>query len=169
MSIVFKATIENKTTSVTTHFKEINREQRESAKRQLAQLLTCRSINDRRAKIVTANDFLWFFHRRRKRRVCTPGTDNDKLYRIITIALAQRRPPPRRIRSRTWVSYPESGSGLRVRMTSRQDKRLLQCGSQEAGLVKYDKYTCKKWAVGLGYNKNKKINGDFSVQRYICV
>ena len=28
MSIVFKATIENKTTSVTTHFKEINKEQR---------------------------------------------------------------------------------------------------------------------------------------------
>jgi len=25
-----------------------------------------------------------------------------------------------------------------------QDKRLFQCGSQEAGLVKYDKYTCKK-------------------------
>jgi len=23
------------------------------------------------------------------------------------------------------------------------DKRLFQCGSQEAGLVKYDKYTCK--------------------------
>ena len=23
-------------------------------------------------------------------------------------------------------------------------KRLFQCGSQEAGLVKYDKYTCKK-------------------------
>jgi len=30
-----------------------------------------------------------------------------------------------------------------------QDKRLFQCGSQEAGLVKYDKYTCKKWTVGL--------------------
>ena len=28
MSSVFKATIENKTTSVTTHFKEINKEQR---------------------------------------------------------------------------------------------------------------------------------------------
>jgi len=25
-----------------------------------------------------------------------------------------------------------------------QDKRLFQCGSQEAGLAKYDKYTCKK-------------------------
>jgi len=37
-----------------------------------------------------------------------------------------------------------------------QDKRLFQCGSQEAGLVKYDKYTCKKWAVGLGYNKNTR-------------
>jgi len=24
-----------------------------------------------------------------------------------------------------------------------QDERLFQCGSQEAGLVKYDKYTCK--------------------------
>ena len=37
-----------------------------------------------------------------------------------------------------------------------QDKRLFQCGSQEAGLVKYDKYTCKKWTVGLGYNKNTR-------------
>ena len=27
--------------------------------------------------------------------------------------------------------------------TSIQDKRLFQCGSQEAGLVKYDKNTCK--------------------------
>ena len=38
----------------------------------------------------------------------------------------------------------------------RQDKRLFQCGSQEAGLVKYDKYTCKKWTVCLGYNKNTR-------------
>ena len=38
----------------------------------------------------------------------------------------------------------------------KQDKRLFQCGRQEDGLVKYDKYTCKKWAVGLGYNKNTR-------------
>jgi len=25
-----------------------------------------------------------------------------------------------------------------------QDKRLFQCGSQEAGLVEYNKYTCTK-------------------------
>ena len=30
------------------------------------------------------------------------------------------------------------------RLDVSQDKRLFQCGSQEAGLVKYDKYTCKK-------------------------
>jgi len=30
---------------------------------------------------------------------------------------------------------------------TRQDKRLFQSGSQEAGLVKYDKYTCKKWSA----------------------
>ena len=29
------------------------------------------------------------------------------------------------------------------------DKRLFQCGSQEAGLVKYDKYTCKKFCIVL--------------------
>jgi len=27
---------------------------------------------------------------------------------------------------------------------TRQDKRLFHCGSQETGLVKYDKYTWKK-------------------------
>jgi len=27
----------------------------------------------------------------------------------------------------------------------KQDKRLFQFGSQEGGLVKYDKYTCKNW------------------------
>jgi len=35
-------------------------------------------------------------------------------------------------------------------------QRLFQCGSQEAGLVKYDKYACKKRAEGLGYNKNTR-------------
>jgi len=39
---------------------------------------------------------------------------------------------------------------------TRQDKCLFQCGRQEAGLVKYDKYTCKRWAIGLGYNKNTR-------------
>ena len=28
---------------------------------------------------------------------------------------------------------------------------------QPRRLVKYDKYTCKKWAVGLGYNKNTRL------------
>ena len=38
-----------------------------------------------------------------------------------------------------------------------QDKRLFQCGSKEAGLVKYDKYTCKKISsMPIGYNKNTR-------------
>jgi len=36
------------------------------------------------------------------------------------------------------------GTVLRSDLWARQDKRLFQYGSQEAGLVKYDKYTCKK-------------------------
>ena len=52
-----------------------------------------------------------------------------------------------------------------------QDKRLFQCGSQEAGLVKYDKYTCKKWAVGLGYNENTRYkihNKQFTIWKIKC-
>ena len=52
-----------------------------------------------------------------------------------------------------------------------EDKRLFQCGSQEAGLVKLDKYTWKKWAVGLGYNKNTRYkihNKQFAIWKIKC-
>ena len=52
-----------------------------------------------------------------------------------------------------------------------RDKRLFQCGSQEPGLVKYDIYTCKKWAVGLGYNKNTQYkihNKQFAIWKIKC-
>jgi len=66
-----------------------------------------------------------------------------------------------------------TGSGkILIKKTGRkQDKRLCQCGSQEAGLVKYGKYTCKKWAVGLGYNKNtrhKIHNKQFVIWKIKC-
>jgi len=39
-----------------------------------------------------------------------------------------------------WMSFLH----LKKNIIFNKDKRLFHCGSQEAGLVKYDKYTCKK-------------------------
>ena len=79
-------------------------------------------------------------------------------YMLICSPL-QARPQRRTSAQSTWVY-----SNYRViqilffvfaQISSRQDKRLFQCGSQEAGWVKYDKYV-KKCAVCLGYNKNTR-------------
>ena len=56
----------------------------------------------------------------------------------------------------SFVTYGANQRNICDWLIDWQDKRLFQCGSQEAGLVKYYKYTCKKWAVGLGYNKNTR-------------
>jgi len=41
------------------------------------------------------------------------------------------------------VEFHHSKNLLFTTILQLKDERLFQCGSQEAGLVKYDKYTCK--------------------------
>ena len=53
--------------------------------------------------------------------------------------------------------------------TTGQDKRLFQCGSQEAGLVKYDKYTCKNKQQAQNVSTNRRViitGGKIATLRY---